>query len=339
MTNVNLKSIELFAGCGGLALGLEEAGLSHILLNEIDKNACATLRKNRPNWNVVEKSISEIDFSSYYGVDLVSGGFPCQAFSYAGKRLGFEDVRGTMFFEFARAINEAKPKMFLGENVAGLLTHDKGRTIATILSIFEELGYDTKIDVLNAVNYGVPQKRKRAFIVGIKKDLNVDSFTFPPPSDKMYTIRDALKKGELYSKDCPISEGATYSNAKKRILSMVPPGGCWVDLPVDVQKEYMGKSYYSSGGRRGVARRLSYDEPSLTLTCSPCQKQTERCHPEEVRPLTIREYARIQTFPDDWEFCGPISSENKQIGNAVPKNLAYMIGKALSKSFKKLTDL
>ncbi|MBR8759019.1 DNA cytosine methyltransferase [Porphyromonas levii] len=107
---------------------------------------------------------------------------------------------------------------------------------------------------------------------------------------------------------------------------MVPPGGCWVDLPDEVAKEYIGKSFYSGGGKRGMARRMSWDEPSLTLTCSPAQKQTERCHPEETRPFTTREYARIQGFPDDYHFVGSINSIYKQIGNAVPVQLAYYIG-------------
>ena len=112
-------------------------------------------------------------------------------------------------------------------------------------------------------------------------------------------------------------------------MKQVPQGGCWKDLPLEIQKEYMGKSFHLSGGKTGMARRLAWDEPSLTLTCAPAQKQTERCHPEETRPLNIREYARIQTFPDDWEFKGSISSQYKQIGNAVPVNLGYHIGRCL----------
>lgn len=112
-------------------------------------------------------------------------------------------------------------------------------------------------------------------------------------------------------------------------MEQVPAGGYWRDLPEEVQKEYMGGSYYLTGGRTGMARRLSWDEPSLTLTCAPAQKQTERCHPEETRPLTVREYARIQTFPDDWEFCGSMAHQYKQIGNAVPVNLGYHVGRCV----------
>jgi DNA (cytosine-5)-methyltransferase 1 len=319
------NSIELFAGAGGLAIGLEKAGFNTIALNEIDKNACATLRKNRPNWNVLEDDIRNIDFTKYKNIDFLSGGFPCQAFSYAGNKLGFEDTRGTLFFEFARAIKEIKPKVFLGENVRGLLSHDKGKTLKAIKSVIQELGY-TLIEprVLKAIFYKVPQKRERLFLVCIRNDLvKYANFEWPEPFNKVLTVKDALKKGVLYDSDCPKSQGQVYPEQKKKVLSMVPPGGCWVNLPDDMQKEYMKKSYFMGGGKTGMARRLSYDSPSLTLTCAPAQKQTERCHPKETRPLNIREYARIQTFPDEWEFLGSISSQYKQIGNAVPVNLAH----------------
>ncbi|OIR25491.1 DNA cytosine methyltransferase [Bathymodiolus thermophilus thioautotrophic gill symbiont] len=325
------NSIELFAGAGGLAIGLEKAGFNAVALNEIDKNACATLRKNRPEWNVIEDDISNIDFTVYKNIDFLSGGFPCQAFSYAGNKLGFEDTRGTLFFEFARAIKEIKPKVFLGENVRGLLTHDNGKTLEAIKSVIQELGY-TLIEprVLKAIFYRVPQKRERLFLVCIRNDLvKYNNFEWPEPYNKILTVKDALKKGDLYNTDCPDSQGQVYPGRKKEILSMVPPGGCWVDLPDKIQQEYMQKSYFMGGGKTGMARRLSYDNPSLTLTCAPAQKQTERCHPEETRPLAIREYARIQTFPDSWGFIGSISSQYKQIGNAVPVNLAYAMGKKL----------
>ena len=325
------NSIELFAGAGGLAIGLERAGFNAIALNEIDKDACSTLRNNRPNWNIIEGDISNIDFTVYKNIDFISGGFPCQAFSYAGNKLGFEDMRGTLFFEFARAIKEIKPKLFLGENVRGLLTHDKGKTLEAIKSVIQELGY-TLIEprVLKAIFYRVPQKRERLFLVCVRNDLiKYNNFEWPKPFNRVLTLKDALKKGVLYDSDCPESQGQVYPKRKKEILSMVPPGGCWVDLSDDVQREYMQKSYFMGGGKTGMARRLSYDSPSLTLTCSPAQKQTERCHPEETRPLNIREYARIQTFPDKWEFVGSVSSQYKQIGNAVPVNLAEAVGKKL----------
>ena len=320
--------IELFAGAGGLALGLEKAGLTTLQFVEIDSSCCETLKKNRPNWNVVCEDIHNIDFTQYRGkVDIVTGGFPCQAFSYAGKKLGMEDVRGTLFYEFARCGKEVSPKVFMAENVLGLVSHDNGRTLQTILSVFGELGYKVQYQILNAAFFNVPQKRERIVIVGIREDLDVE-FNYPVPNKTMMTLREGLK-------DCPVSEGQAYSPKKKAVLDLVPPGGCWVDLPEEVQKDFMGKSFYSGGGKRGMARRISWDEPCLTLTCSPSQKQTERCHPEETRPFTVREYARIQSFPDDWEFCGGIGDKYKQIGNAVPVNLGYAIGTELKNTILK----
>ena len=129
--------------------------------------------------------------------------------------------------------------------------------------------------------------------------------------------------------DVPKSLGQKYPDKKNKILKLIPPGGYWRDLPDNLQREYMGKSYFQGGGKTGMARRLSWHEPSLTLTCSPAQKQTERCHPEETRPLTVREYARIQTFPDEWSFAGSVTDQYKQIGNAVPVNLGFHIGSAV----------
>jgi DNA (cytosine-5)-methyltransferase 1 len=318
----SVTAIELFAGAGGLALGLEKAGINTIAHVEIDKSCCETLKKNRPQWNVISSDISEVDFTKYrYRVDIVTGGFPCQAFSYAGKKMGFKDTRGTLFYEFARCVNEVKPKIFLAENVRGLLSHDNGRTLKTILSVLSEMDYDIQHKVLNAAYYGVGQKRERILIVGTKKGL---SYRFPEPDKTMTTLQQALK-------GCPLSEGQSYSRRKKEVLDLVPPGGSWVDLPQNVQIEYMGKSIHSGGGKRGMARRISWNEPCLTLTCSPSQKQTERCHPDETRPFTVREYARIQSFPDDWDFCGGIGEKYKQIGNAVPVEMARRIGVMLKK--------
>lgn len=339
--NREYKLLELFAGAGGLAIGMERAGFESVLLNELDKHACNTLRKNRPDWNVVEGDISKISFTQYRDqIDILSGGFPCQSFSYAGKQLGFEDTRGTLFYEFARAVRETNPKVLLGENVRGLLNHDNGETLKTISHIIRDLGYTlVEPHVLKAMFYQVPQKRERLFLVGIRNDLaGKVKFAWPSSYKRILTMRDALKKGELYPCDVPKSEGQTYPKRKAEILKMVPPGGYWRDLPDNIQREYMMKSYYLGGGKTGMARRLSWDEPSLTLTCAPAQKQTERCHPEETRPLTVREYARIQTFPDDWQFAGPVSAQYKQIGNAVPVNLAHAMGRALVRLLNQIDD-
>lgn len=319
--------IELFAGADGLALGLEQAGFDGLAYVEMNGDACETLRRNRPSWNVIEGDVHEIDFRQYDGqVDLVSGGFPCQAFSMSGKRLGFGDIRGTLFAEIIRCANETHPKMLLMENVKGLLSHDGGRTFETIRHEVEKAGYSLQWKILNASYHGVGQARERIVMIGVRDDLaDKISFEYPEPDGRQATLRDALD-------GVPDSPGVSYSEKKAKVLDLVPPGGCWVDLPQDIAREYMKSSYDSPGGKRGMARRLSWDRPCLTLTTSPSQKQTERCHPDETRPLTVREYARVQSFPDDWEFAGGIGSQYRQIGNAVPVEMARRIGVQLIKA-------
>ena len=333
--------LELFAGAGGLAIGLEQAGIECIALNEIDKWACQTLRKNRPNWKVLEGDIKTFNFSEFKNkADVVTGGFPCQAFSYAGKKLGLADARGTLFYEFARAVKEVNPLVCIGENVRGLLSHENGKTLEGMISILDEIGYNVvPFQVLKAINYNVPQKRERLILVGIRKDI-FSKYNYPIPNNRVFNLSDALKKGDLFDCDVPLSNGASYPKSKKQILDLVPQKGYWRDLPIEIQKEFMGGSFYLGGGKTGMARRIGWDEPCLTLTCSPAQKQTERCHPEETRPFTVREYARIQTFPDNWEFQGSLAQQYKQIGNAVPVNLAkelgYSIVELLNKIYKEL---
>ena len=338
--NYEYNVLELFAGAGGLAVGMEKAGLKCVALNEIDKHACETLRKNRPNWNVLEGDIKNFNFTEYHNqVDVVTGGFPCQAFSYAGKRLGFEDARGTLFYEFARVVKEVNPPICIGENVKGLLNHDNGKTLKGMISILDEIGYNVMpVKVLKAINFKVPQKRERLILVGIRKDIN-QKYEYPKPYKKIYNLSDALKKGELFSSNVPKSAGAKYPESKKSVLDLVPPKGYWRDLPLEIQKDFMGASFYLGGGKTGMARRIGWDEPCLTLTCSPAQKQTERCHPDETRPFTVREYARIQTFPDDWEFSGSIAHQYKQIGNAVPVNLGREVGYSIIKFLNEYYNL
>jgi len=323
--------IELFAGCGGMALGLENAGFKTELLVEIDKNAVNTLKTNRKKWNVLCEDVSKVNFTSYAGkVDVVAGGFPCQAFSYAGKGLGFGDPRGTLFYEFLRCINEVRPKVVIGENVRGLEKHDGGKTLKTMIHLLDEVGYTVVYRVLRAQFLDVPQKRERLVILGIKKDSNL-SHVFPKEKDYTVNLKEALK-------NIPKSAGYEYSDRKYKIMKLIPQGGYWRDLPEKIQREYMGGSYHLGGGKTGMARRLSMSEPSLTLTCNPAQKQTERCHPIETRPLNVREYARIQTFPDDWIITGSVCSAYRQIGNAVPVNLGYHIGKAVESILNKTID-
>jgi DNA (cytosine-5)-methyltransferase 1 len=317
----NLNSIELFCGAGGLALGMHNSGINTKLLIDSDKDSIKTLSSNKPKWESICASVLDINLNEYENqIDIMAGGFPCQAFSFAGKGLGFADTRGTLFYEFARLIDQVKPKLVIGENVKGLKNHDDGRTLSVITTELENLGYNVAFKILRAQFLDVPQKRERLIIFGLRKDLKSE-IVFPMEKDYTITLRSALE-------NVPQSKGQTYTEQKKSLMQKIPEGGYWRDLPLEIQKKYMGGSFLLGGGKTGMARRLSWSEPSLTLTCNPAQKQTERCHPEETRPLTIREYARIQTFPDSWEFSGSVSSQYKQIGNAVPVNLGYHIGLA-----------
>ncbi|MCP1286272.1 DNA cytosine methyltransferase [Mammaliicoccus sciuri] len=332
-----MNAIELFAGAGGLALGLEKAGFKHEALIEIDKYAAKTLRENFDENIVWENDITKLkpeELSINKNIDLISGGAPCQSFSYAGLRKGIEDARGTLFYDYAKFIKYFKPKMFVFENVRGIINHDNGNTLKTILNIFSELDYHVDWQLLKAVDYDVAQKRERIFIIGIRYDIfqKHTDFVFPKPTGNQLVLRDVLK-------DVPKSEGAKYPEYKKQVLDLVPPGGYWRDLPDEIAKEYMGKSYYLGGGKTGMARRISWDEPSLTLTTSPAQKQTERCHPDETRPFTVREYARIQSFPDEFIFVGSMNNKYKQIGNAVPVNLAYHVGSSIYNYLKEVDSI
>lgn len=317
------KFVEVCAGCGGLSAGFIEAGFKPLLINEIDGVCCSTLRLNHPDQadKIRNCSMEEISLSGM-SPDLLMGGVPCQAFSQAGERKGFKDPRGRLVLDFNRLVRESNPKCFLVENVKGLVTHDKGRTLAAVLDLLSNDGdYKIHHKVLNSVDYEVPQKRERLIVVGVRKDINKE-YVFPAPAPNKKTLRDALV-------DVPKSEGIQYSDKKRAVIELVPEGGCWVDLPEAIKKEYMGNALRSGGGMRGFARRLSMDKPCLTLLTSPSQKQTDRCHPTETRPLTVREYARIQTFPDKYEFCGTVSQRYRQIGNAVPVKMAFFLAKSI----------
>ena len=248
----DFTTIELFAGAGGLALGIEKAKFKTLGLIEFDRDAAESLRTNRPEWRVINDDIANIsclDLEEYFGIkkgelDLLSGGAPCQAFSYAGKRLGLEDARGTLFYHYATFLQKLQPKMFLFENVRGLLTHDKGRTYTTITSIFEQAGYTIQKKVLNAWDFGVPQKRERLITIGIRNDL-LDEITFSFPQEHEYkpVLRDVLL-------DCPEGPGVPYGENKRKIFELVPPGGYWRDIDPEIAKAYRGAVTTDRYGRK-----------------------------------------------------------------------------------------
>ena len=356
-----MNFIEVCSGAGGLSLGFINKGFKPILLNDIDKSCISTLKENHkaePNRSlplgsseasttggspfgrggeapefaskdveIFTKSFTEIETAPYeHKVDLLMGGVPCQSFSQSGKRKGLEDSRGNLILEFIELIKKLSPKVFLIENVKGLLTHNKGETFRKILDTIHAIDkYDIYHKVLNSNDYDVAQKRERLFIVGVRRDLH-KVFSFPTPLEYKPVLRDVISDIQDVK-----SEGHTYSREKYEIMRMVPEGGCWVDLPVDIQKKYLKKSYNSGGGRRGIAKRLSMDKPCLTLTTSPAQKQTERCHPLFTRPLNIMEYRRIQSFPDDYIIKGSVLQKYRQIGNAVPVKLAEHMADTIKK--------
>lgn len=324
-TNKPYTFIELCAGCGGLSSGFIKAGFNPLLLNDNNKLCCDTLKANHKtipvfqgDMNDVIKTMKNLDIKN---IDVLMAGVPCQSFSLAGKCEGLKDKRGNLLLEFIDLISIIKPKVFLIENVKGLLLHDKGKTIEYVLNKLKKINYNVYYQILNANDYEVPQKRERLFIVGVHKNIN-KTYKFPPKYKYKPILKDVLL-------NVPKCEGMIYNNYKKNIMKKIPAGGCWINLSVKLQKEYLGNSYYSGGGKRGIARRLDMNEPSLTLLTSPSQKQTERCHPIETRPLNIIEYARIQTFPDTYIFKGGLMSKYKQIGNAVPVNLAFHMAQSI----------
>lgn len=320
--------IEVCSGCGGLSSGLIYNGFYPLLLNDNNKDCIETLKINHKDFtnNIICSEMEKIDLSKYIGkVDLFAGGVPCQSFSQSGLRKGFDDPRGNLMIKFIDMVEIIKPKIFLIENVKGLISHNSGKTLEEIIKLLNKNNlYDIQYKLLNSIYYNVPQKRERIIILGILKEQNI-IFNFPEKNNIQIFLKDVLY-------NVPESNGAKYSDDKIKLFKLIPQGGCWVNLPLELQKSYLGKSFLSGGGKRGILYRLSMEKQSLTLLCTPQQKQTERCHPLEERPLTIREYARIQTFPDDYIFTGSLASQYKQIGNAVPVELAKCLGNSLRKS-------
>ena len=349
----NRDVISLFSGAMGLDIGLEKAGLNVVIGQDFDESCVKTMHAN--GHNVLGGDIREIDprkLLELTGLSvaepfLICGGPPCQPFSTAGKRLGINDPRGSLFMDFIRMIDYIRPRFFVMENVKGIMSaplkhvplaerdeNDPDQRLGTVLDVilaeFDKLGYKTVYGVLDAVNYGVPQFRERFVLIGSRD--NEDIFLplpthFQMHQDKSYqwkTVRDAIADLEFDKGEC-----ATLSEEHLKFLKMIPEGGNWRDLPENIIPIAMGGAYKSGGGKVGFYRRLSYDQPSPTVVTSPVQKATMMCHPTQDRPLSIKEYARIQQFPDDWIFTGTTAAKYRQIGNAVPVGLAEAIGKAV----------
>ncbi len=368
MINGKPISISLFAGAFGLDLGIEQAGFNTISVVEKDRDATKTIALNRPHLqeSAVPREIEKVNTQDLLAeggrvlkldralrpgeVDLVTGGPPCQPFSTAGKRGSVMDPRGSLFMDFIRIVKEVQPRFFLMENVRGLLSAPirhrpinqrgknypplepdemPGAALNVVLAEMKELGYSVVYNLLEAADYGVPQNRERVIFIG-SRDSEAATFPLPKYSQngkvlpKWRTLRDALT-----SLVDPELEFIAYSESRLKYLKLLKAGQNWRDLPAELIKEAMGGAYNSEGGKVGFYRRLSWDKPSPTVTTSPHQKATDMCHPVELRPLSVRECAKIQTFPNNWIFYGSVTSKYKQIGNAVPVLLAKEIGNYL----------
>ena len=339
------KSISLFSGAMGLDLGLEQAGINIQIGQDFDASCVKTMQKNGRQALLGDiRKLEPEDLLSASGMTfgepfLICGGPPCQPFSTAGKRLGINDPRGSLFREYVRMIDSIRPRFFVMENVKGLMSSPlkdadgkstDGKVIDVILEEFSRLHYKTVYGVLDAVNYGVPQFRERFVLIGSRD--NEDIFLPIPthfqmhqnPDYRWVTLGNSIRDLE----DTP-GECADFSPSRLKYLKLVPEGGNWKNLPPDVLEEAMGGAYLSGGGKVGFYRRLSYSQPSPTVVTSPIQKATMMCHPTKDRPLSVAEYARIQQFPDTWEFTGTLVDKYRQIGNAVPVGLAKAIGEAI----------
>jgi len=345
----------------GLDLGLERAGFVSKVAVEIDADSVRTIRANRPELPIVDRSIATTSGAELLAlaglkagnVPLVVGGPPCQAFSVFGKRQGLEDQRGQMLFEFLRTVNELQPKVFVMENVRGLLSMPlkvraapndpspeaiHGSLLQELIVRFEGIGYRVDCFVVNAVNYGAPQLRERLILIGNRHGGIVD---FPDPI-RSNRVEDGLPEfttlGDVIGSSFvdPDPDILDFSPRKLRYLSMVPPGGNWRSLPVTIQQESMGKSWYLKGGRSAYWRRLSFAFPSPTVVTMPNHAGTSMCHPVETRAISVGEAAAIQEFPSSWRFVGTAQSKFKQIGNAVPVRLGEVTGNAVHQLLKSI---
>ncbi len=327
----------------GLDLGLESSGLRIAVGQELNAKAAETIRLN--GHQVVEgdlRALLDTDpgltslrdhLESGAEPFAVVGGPPCQPFSTAGQRRGVEDQRGTLIFDYLRAVETLMPRFVVLENVKGLLNH-AGRSelslLEEILGEFHRIGYSTTWGVVDAVHYGAPQFRERLLILASRDN---EPLFLPTPThfqhhqDTNYrwrTLGNAI--GDLVNVE---QESVSFSPKVQEVLALVPEGGNWRSLPADIAESAMGGAWKSGGGKVGFFRRLNFAEPAPTLVTSPVQKATMLAHPMLNRPLSVREYARVQGFPDEWSFVGTTSDKYRQIGNAVPVALGRAIGQML----------
>ena len=344
-----MNYLSFFSGALGLDLGLEKKGFTPLLYCEIDKHCQKTISTNRPNipliQNIDDYSIEEIKeisgLSQSSKGDLVVGGPPCQAFSTAGSRKSFEDVRGNIFIKYLEVATGLRAKYIVIENVRGLLSAayspsysdkaHKGSALKFIINYLEEKGYGVSFNLYNSANYGVPQIRERIVIIASLSGTKLRYLNPTHAENGEYgllpwlTLKDAIHDiPQEKNKIC-----ASFPEKRLKYYRLLKSGENWRNLPEKLQKEALGKSYYLGGGKTGFLRRLSWDKPSPTLVTSPTMPATDLAHPTENRPLSVAEYARIQQFPDNWFFAGNLTDKYRQIGNAVPCGLGSAIADLL----------
>lgn len=342
-----MRYLSFFSGALGLDLGLERAGWECLGANELDRHCLATARANRPRLPLVEGDVRHLDPGAlrrrlgFRRVDAVVGGPPCQAFSTAGRRQGLNDARGNVFLHFVDLATALEPRTIVIENVRGLLSaplthvphaqrdglaaqdeHRAGGALRLVLDKLSAAGYHVSFDLYDVSRFGVPQVRERVVLVA-DRERRVPHLVPThggPRQPAPVSLRDALAGLDSPGPWTPL-------RAKQRVfLPFLGPGQNWRDLPPEDWPEAMGGALSATGGRVGFYRRLAWDEPSPTLTTCPTMPATLLGHPTALRPLSIREYARVQTFPDDWVFTGPLAEQYRQIGNAVPVDFGRVIG-------------
>lgn len=342
-----IVALSFFSGAGGLDIGMRQAGITPCLVNEINPDAIETLRTNFGNTPLIS-DINDCHKENVYRtagltpdqhVDVIFGGPPCQAFSTAGKRKGFEDARGNLLIKYLDLINEIRPTYVVIENVRGLLSAKailsdkqlegvKGGVLSYTVHKLRESGYAVSFNLYNTANFGVSEKRERVVIIAKLGHQKV-SYLRPTNSEHGEFGLPRWSSFKDVTSDLIESKQHFLPFPKRRVkyLPLIPEGGNWRSLPLELQKEAMGKSYYLGGGKTGFLRRLSYDKPSPTLVTVPTMPATDLIHPAYDRCLSVEEYKRIQGFPDSWEIKGSLVAQYRQIGNAVPIGFAYAIGK------------
>lgn len=343
-----IVALSFFSGAMGLDLGMEEGGISALLACEFNKACRETIYTNKPTIGLIG-DINKYDAKTILSmagipeerkVDVIFGGPPCQAFSTAGQRRAFNDERGNVFLRYLDLVGEISPTYVVIENVRGLISAPypygnsenaiKGGAFQIILDKLHSMGYSVSFNLYNAANFGAAQIRERMVIIGKKgakkvpylKPTNSENGDFELP--KWKTMGDAVLPIENLEQHY-----VEFPEKRLKYFRLLKAGQYWKDLPIELQKEAMGKSFYLGGGKTGFYRRTTFSKPSPTLVTSPTMPATDLCHPTEDRPLSVEEYKAIQGFPLDWKICGKIEDQYKQIGNAVPIKLGIAIAQTI----------